>query len=656
MTLINKIYRGFVRCKINEPKRVNEPFKREKVSELPSFDDRINCTNVAGVFEQPYGMLDFDNEVDWLIVKQLVKEFNLKLAIKDSKNGSHNGGGHLYGKFPKFHFHKEIKNNTHIYNAIGLELDIKSGWSNTVDSIKRGTTLLTEFDYNGDLDDLDEFPYWLIGDTRYIKLGTRDKGGRDATLNTRRGILAKIGYTHEQVLEVFNIINKYVFSEPLSQSEIESKADKERLKEDRNNPNFKLYGDVSFLDAKGKTIEEPHKMAKYLFNKYHVCNYNSRTYFYDGEKYTDSMGVLLNLISEEFEKLSASKIKDIITLIEAMGETNVKEENDLGYVRCINGIVDLRNAKLLNNTPDVFVTNYIPHKFVNTTSEWGEFFFNHVTNGEKDTIQYLMQIVGRCLWNSPIDAEALIITGCGGNGKTTFLKMIESLLGMDNFSETQWGDLGVGFATDDGRNAMAITCDELKADTFHESGFFFKVSSGGVVTGNAKYGKRSKYRFKAMLISACNDLPKLDNLELTEALARRLTLLKFRKDLKKPENRIHNLNKERKKESFIEWLFYQAVKHFTKVIETDEYDLPRQAYENMDEYLRELDKLNMWVKSKPQEYFIDKPLTAINNDFSDFLDGEECPRKRGDMSNSILKYHHLKLKSIGTERVFKNIH
>lgn len=647
MKLQDKIYRGFIRCKVKDNKKqANEKYKREEVKDLPTWEDRKTCAYVAGVFEEPYGMIDFDNQADWEIVKKIIKELDLKLAYSNSKHG-----GHVYGKLPRYYINNKLKCVTKCYNAIGLFGDMKHGYTNAIDLVKRDDLIMYNMDYNNDLEDLDEIPKWLIVDPRYFELATRDEGGRDSVLHTRRGLLAKLGYTKDEILNVLNIINKFVFSSPMSSEEVNAKVTDEFIEGDKKN--FKLFNNYTFLDNKGKSVEKPNEMVQYLVDKYHVCNYNDSMYFYYRDSYIDDIDLLISDVSDEFPTLPYNRIVEVIKLLNSKSKLNKKESNDLGYIKFKNGIVDLRTGELLNNTWKYFTTKYIPHKYKNTKSEFGEFFFNHVTNDDKDVQILLFQILGRCLWNRPIDSEAFIISGKGGNGKTTYLKMIEMALGEENFSPTEWQELGKGFATDDGRHALAITSDELDENTFSDTGFFFKLSSGGMIIGNAKYGKRGKYRFNALLLSACNELPKLRNLNLIIPLERRLTLIEFKKDLRKPENHVDNLNEEIKKESFIEWFLYQAVKQFRTVIETGKYIKPQDCIDNMKRYKYDIDKISVWLDTITKDDLIGLTSKDVTFRFRGWLNDETFPLKRGELSEYIFKKFALKLTVSNGNRVYK---
>ena len=110
--------------------------------------------------------------------------------------------------------------------------------------------------------------------------------------------------------------------------------------------------------------------------------------------------------------------------------------------------MDTVTKQLQEATPDMIVTNRIPHDYnPEAYDELMDKTLNKISCDD-DTVRALLEeCVGYCLYRRNERKKAFILTGSGNNGKSTFLDCVKALLGEDNISALDLKEIGDRFST-----------------------------------------------------------------------------------------------------------------------------------------------------------------------------------------------------------------
>lgn len=140
-----------------------------------------------------------------------------------------------------------------------------------------------------------------------------------------------------------------------------------------------------------------------------------------------------------------------------------------------------------------------------------------------------LQIIGYCVYKSTKYEKAIMLFGrSGDNGKGTFIRTIESLVGLDNTSHVSLQDLGGDkFAAADLYGKMVNTFADIISDKISRSGIFKMLVSGDTIRAQRKYGQPFDFRNYAKLIFSANQIP--DTEDRTCAYYKRWIILNFEK-------------------------------------------------------------------------------------------------------------------------------
>lgn len=97
---------------------------------------------------------------------------------------------------------------------------------------------------------------------------------------------------------------------------------------------------------------------------------------------------------------------------------------------CMNGILDLRECKLLSYSPDRLLTKQIPVAFdpLAQCPTWLA-FLDTITGGNKRLQGFLQRAIGYSLTGDTREQVLFFMHGIGANGKSTFINTIKTLLG-----------------------------------------------------------------------------------------------------------------------------------------------------------------------------------------------------------------------------------
>ena len=124
-----------------------------------------------------------------------------------------------------------------------------------------------------------------------------------------------------------------------------------------------------------------------------------------------------------------------------------------------------------------------------------------------------LQLCDYCLYKSAKYEKAVMCVGKGDNGKSTFLKPIERLLGVKNVSHVSLQELnGDKFAIANLCGKLANIFADLKSEKLPNTGVFKMLVSGDVIRAQRKHAQPFDYGNYAKLIYSANQIPEADDI------------------------------------------------------------------------------------------------------------------------------------------------
>ena len=207
------------------------------------------------------------------------------------------------------------------------------------------------------------------------------------------------------------------------------------------------------------------------------------------------------------------------------------------YVAVNNGIVDVKNKKLIPFSPNIVFTAKI-HTDLNSkavnpiihvpedNSVWNvEDWLNSL--GSPSFVESIKEVIqAACLPLAPRGKMCLFYSKMGNNGKGTICQLIRNLLGEDVTVSIPLKEFSSRFGLSNLPRATAIITDENDVSSYNKGlGVIKSVITGDKITIDQKYQSPYDFCFNGLVIQCVNDFPNGD--DKTGSFKRRLHIIPF---------------------------------------------------------------------------------------------------------------------------------
>lgn len=422
--------------------------------------------------------------------------------IKDGKytNGKGNNCHVLY-RLPELV--SAVRSNKTIFYAEG-EKDV-----NTL--VKMGLVATTA----GGTDDWrQEYAHYFVG-TDLVILGDNDKAGRDL-VNRIKNDLREVAFTVKALF-----------------------------------PSEQEKGDITDY------IEEGHSRND-LLNLVNKCDVQYATWF-DSKRGKINAGLLANVIMKQhrfilamhpekdvyilhiykngvYRAISENEVVDIIRkyipiaylnpallrnvaqLISYGAQKKSFEElnTDEHYINVRNGLLNIKTWQLENHGTGMYYTVQINARYKEQDAPlWNTFIEQLCTNEEGiidheeiNVLQELSGLIVSNIYGYRLKKAYMLYSPEGNTGKSVYLNVIEYLLGLDAYTVIDLRKLSASrWVTGDCFNKRLVAVGDQGAGEISDSSVFKKMTGNDPVEAEFKGMPLFKYKFKGIIVLACNQLP-----------------------------------------------------------------------------------------------------------------------------------------------------
>lgn len=229
-------------------------------------------------------------------------------------------------------------------------------------------------------------------------------------------------------------------------------------------------------------------------------------------------------------KPSKAHVTEFMALIK---RTNVRPENffddsTIGRINLSNGVLKLDSMELEPHDPKFGFKYCLDHAFdPKATCPRFDVFMREITCDREDLSNVLMEYAAYSFSGMPyIYHKALMMTGEGSNGKSTFISVLKKLAGTDSFSSLMLNELDHEYKRAYMVGKLFNVAEETPVKSLGDSSWFKVLSAGGSYMAREIYKKPvNVVSNRTKLIMACNELP--DMTDFSEGFVRRLLIAPF---------------------------------------------------------------------------------------------------------------------------------
>lgn len=535
-------------------------------SDVVKFDSIEKTKNRVGwIVPHNYVVIDVDNMQDSNVLFKILKHKDIKFSFNVSRKG-----GHFIFKNTKKLGKYGVKKMT----AIGIPIDIRSE--------EKGYIILPHNDpdrkWGTISSNIDELPPFLVplknfkNDIDFFTMGNGD--GRNDALH--KYFLSLKDYANEisnsDKVEAIKIINNFILKEPLPEDELSKTVLRPEIVNKEQNKSKKKSVRDSLEELSNEILDD---------NIMITCN--EQTYLYDGRYYKPLEDKEIErMIHELYDaKLFERDRKEVIKFIKL--KTWVKTQNlnkHWNEIVVKNGILNISTLKLEQHTPSKYNTIYVDRNFIQDAdySNAIDKFFNMLSNHEDEKKRLLYEMIGYVFLRKNIFSKFFMCVGEGQTGKSTYLKMISTLIGEKNVSYLTIQDLETTFLPIQLFGKLANIGDDTSFKGLMDTSMLKKLVSGEKVIGQQKFKEPMAFNNFATLIFTTNKLPSTS--DRTTGFYRRLEILEINNVIKKPDP----FFLDRLTEKDYEYLLFKAIDAVRDAINRGELSKPASSMENLEKF------------------------------------------------------------------------
>ena len=594
-------FKGYVETK---NKKCIEKFKGR--TDFKTFEQVQSLPEYAGILAAETILIDVDDFEASEILFKVVKEYALTCRVYRTSRGKH------------FLFKNSgvPTNKTGCKLAIGLTADIKIGTRNSYEVLKYDNQNREILYDTAENEEAQQLPRWLFpvkSKMEFLNMETGD--GRNQGLFNYILTLQSNDFSVEEARETIRIINKFVLKVPLSDDEIETVLRDDAFKK----PVF-FMGSTFLFD----------KFATFLKNNNHIIKINNQLHSYKNGIYISGLAGIEAEMIQHIPVLNRAKRTEVLAYLDILIRENSKAE-DANLIAFENGLYNIVDDSFVEFTPEHIITNKIRWKYnPEAYSELADKTLNKIACNDPQIRALLEEAIGYCFYRRNELGKAFILTGDKSNGKSTFLSMVQCLLGDENISSLDLKELGDRFKTAEMFGKLANIGDDIGDEFIANPAIFKKLVTGERVSAERKGQNPFEFNNYSKLLFSANNIPRIK--DKTGAVQRRLTIIPFDARFSADDPDFNPYIKHLlKTDEVMEYLINLGIAGLKRVLLNRKFTGSTKVQKAMDEYeennnpiigfFRECEDEEFQIENEPtnvvykryQEYCLANSLQAMSN-------------------------------------------
>lgn len=296
-------------------------------------------------------------------------------------------------------------------------------------------------------------------------------------------------------------------------------------------------------------------------------------------------------------KIHTGLLIEAIKWIKTFDEIKKQINTSGRYINFINGYYDLYTQSFYkDDRKNLYFTSFINAKYKKKDIEGYSFkkYISSITQGNYELERLLQEIIGVAISNIRGFKKAIFIIGCANSGKSTFLELINNLIGSEFISNLSMEDLNDKFRLAELEGKRINTCGEISESNLKKLDIFKKLTGGDSIVVERKCESPFYLKNTAMLLFAGNYLPNLSVTDSSNAFFKRIILVPFNNAIKEEEKDINLMDKLLEERNFI---IKYAIEGISRFIENNyTFTTCSDAEDIKKEYLYENASIQMFIE------------------------------------------------------------
>jgi len=582
------MFKGYIPLKGKKP--LEEYKNREK---FYTYDwARKNFEEYGAILADEIVQIDVDNEDEAEKLKNIITDLNISCGILKTTRGMH------------FYFRNTdlTTRKVKIKTPIGITVDIGLGIKNAVVPLKiKGKTRrwVNKID---DIEKIDFLPEWLKPVKFAPEFSNLDEGdGRNQELFNYILTLQSEGFSKDSIRNIITLINRYVLKTPVDQRELDT-----------------ILRDGAFLKQsfynKSKFLHD--QFARFLKEEEHIIKINNQLHVYKDGIYKNSTLEIESVMIKHLPELNKAKRNETMNYLELITDNVIPSFEDYNRIAFNNGIYNIIDDSFIEHSPDFIITNKIPWDYnPSAYFELADKTLDKISCNDAEIRSVLEELIGYTFYRRNEIGKAFILTGEKQNGKSTFLDMVTTLIGISNIAALDLKELGERFKTAELFGKLANIGDDIGDEFIAEPSMFKKLVTGDRVNAERKGKDPFEFNNYSKLLFSANNVPRVK--DKTGAVQRRLLIIPFKAKFTAddPDFRPDIKYELRTKES-MEYLILLGLNGLKRILKNKKFTKSIQVEHELKEY----EKTNNPIIEFYEEYETQVENEPTKNVYKNYLE------------------------------------
>lgn len=571
-------------------------FKGKSSEELMRYEEVKKLPEFAGILNDNTVLIDVDDSKQYELLLEIVEELDLKCKVYKSTHGGH----FLFlndGMLDACKTH-----NSKWMTAIGLDaVDIKLGSKTSYSVLKYDGK---EREVIRDTEEYQTVPKWLCPVRKaqdFLKMKSGD--GRNQALFNFILTLQSAGFNKSEAIETIHIINRFILPDPLPEKELDTILRDESFQK----PSFFNGKDFRF-DA----------FAKFLISEHNIIRIDGQLHLYKDGIYIDGSSIIEGEMIKHIPSLNRSRRAEVLAYLDILIQDNTRM-SDAEWIAFKNGIYNIDTMEFRDFTPDIVITNLIPHDYnPSAHSEVVDKMLDNISVKDKQVRMLLEEVVGYCFYRRNHLRKSFILTGGKRNGKSTFLEMLTNVLGNKNTSALDLNELGDRFKLAEMFRKLANVGDDIGDEFIPNPAVFKKLVSGDRLNAERKGKDPFDYSSYAKQIFSTNGMPRIK--DKSGAVIDRLILVPFDAVFSEDDPDFDpDIEYKLRSEECMEYMINLGIKGLRRVLDNKRFTTSARMIKELKEYEESNNPLILFFKDMDVEVdVLNQSTTKVFMRYSEF--------------------------------------
>ena len=583
------------------------------------YTEAIKNRYICGLIPEYVVLVDYDDPEAFECRLKIARELKQHCVVIKSPNK----GGHFFWFNSQ---HQSFKSNSGNKTILTLHpVDYKCGirrvestgeikTAKNCASLSKEDGSLREIVYASftDTGGLDEIPFYdlpLKSGTKHDFLNMGEGSGRQDGLFTYMNPIKAAGFEYEQFKEVAEIIERFVFTTPLG-DEFENAIRRDAW------DSIDAVDHSRFYNHKGQFLHN--KFGDYLIDKYHICRINNYIHSYKDGVFISGYDPIEKHILKEIPSLTRTKRNEVIDYIRIQAEDSVAASPAL--IPFKNGLYDIEKSSILDFSPEFTVTNRIPWDYnPEAQCDLIDTVLDRLSCGDPQIRALLEEVGGMCLYrdNTIGGGKAVILKGEKANGKSTFIALLQAMLGNDNVSNLDFRELDGKFSTAMLFGKLANLGDDISDSYKEDIALFKKVVTGEMIKAEEKGKPPFNFKPYVKLIFSANSIPRIN--DSTGAALRRLLIIPLNARFTETEAGYDpQIRYKLTKQEAVEYFIQLSIQGLQRVIENKGFTIPAKVQDEKDTYEKENNPILAFIEEYGEENIINEDRQKVFEGYIEF--------------------------------------